>query len=186
MAKTTTENTNNKSRGQDQSRWADVSLSANATDLLRSHSSNKRRNASAPANTSAREEVTRMQQALLSARYHFLSRDERPLSRRGAFFRAFRRLRRPESLDSSQCDKSTVATCFDVHTLNADMHTPPSPSNDPHAAARGMCGGAPWPKRFGGNKSRGAPTESRARCAGTWQQVFCSKLSVGGKNSSLE
>ena len=163
MAKTTTENTNNKSRGQDQSRWADVSLSANATDLLRSHSSNKRRNASAPANTSAREEVTRMQQALLSARYHFLSRDERPLSRRGAFFRAFRRLRRPESLDSSQCDKSTVATCFDVHTLNADMHTPPSPSNDPHAAARGMCGGAPrGGEALSGLSSRRARTASRA------------------------
>ena len=72
--------------------WADVSLSANATDLLRYYSSNKRRNASAPANTSAassenpldflrampREEVTRMQQALLSARYHFLYRDEAP------------------------------------------------------------------------------------------------------------
>ena len=76
--KTTTENKTNKSRCQDKSRWADVSLSANATDLLRSHSSNKRRNASAPANTRAREEVTRMQQALLSARYHFLYRDEAP------------------------------------------------------------------------------------------------------------
>ena len=69
-----------------------MSLSANATELLRYYSSNKRRNASAPANTSAassenpldflrampREEVTRMQQALLSARYHFLYRDEAP------------------------------------------------------------------------------------------------------------
>ena len=72
--------------------WADVSLSANATDLLKYYSINKRRNASAPANTSAtgsenpldflrampREELTRMQQALLSARYHFLYRDEAP------------------------------------------------------------------------------------------------------------